>query len=78
MEIVNTNSVNMYNYLNSNLLNPYIFIIVILIVVSLFVYLGNTNNSFINSDDNDSNMRVIIIVGLGFSIHPNQAFHLRK
>ena len=59
MEIVNTTSttdpVNMYNYLNSYILNPIVFIIIFLVVVSYYVFssslesgsssLGNENGS---------------------------------
>ena len=59
MEVVNTTSttdpVNMYNYLNSYILNPIVFIIIFLVVVSYYVFssslesgsssLGNENGS---------------------------------
>ena len=59
MEVVNTTSttdpVNMYNYLNSYILNPVVFIIIFLVVVSYYVFssslesgsssLGNENGS---------------------------------
>jgi len=64
MEIVNADTENMYNYVNNYLLNPYVFIIVILITVGLFVYLGNTNNSIVNNNSNETNMRVIIIIAI--------------
>ena len=41
MEVVNTTStidpVNMYNYLNNYILNPTVFIIIILIIVNMFI-----------------------------------------
>jgi len=52
MEIINTTStadpLNMYNYLNSYILNPINFIIILLVIVSFFVFsssLGNGNES---------------------------------
>jgi len=59
MEVVNTTSttdpVNMYNYLNSYILNPIVFIIIFLVLVSYYVFssslesdslsLGNENGS---------------------------------
>ena len=42
MEVVNTTSttdpVNMYNYLNSYILNPIVFIIIFLVLVSYYVF----------------------------------------
>jgi hypothetical protein len=55
MEVVNTSSttdpVNMYNYLNNFILNPIVFIIILLIILSyyLFASLGNENGTPIMS-----------------------------
>lgn len=76
MEVVSTTSttdpVNMYNYLNSYVLNPMVFVIILLIIIAFFVFsssLGNgssslsgsnTFNSF-NTSDSSSNIIGIII-----------------
>ena len=66
MEVVNTTTttdpVNMYNYLNSYILNPMVFIILFLIIVAYYVFsyssLGNNEN---NNGSGTSIMGVIII-----------------
>jgi hypothetical protein len=77
MEVVSTTSttdpVNMYNYLNSYVLNPMVFLVILLIIIAYFVFsssLGNgasslnsgsnTFNSF-NTSDSSSNIIGIII-----------------
>jgi len=74
MEVVNTTSttdpVNMYNYLNSYILNPMVFIIILLVLVTYFVFssslgsgsvgLGNSQNS--SSDIGSNTMGIIIVV----------------
>ena len=62
MEVVNTTStidpVNMYNYLNSYILNPIVFVIIILIIISYFVFsssLGSGESYLGNGDDASSN-----------------------
>jgi len=49
MEVVNTTStvdpVNMYNYLNGFILNPIVFIIVLLIIVAYFLFAYSLTNS---------------------------------
>ena len=74
MEIVNTTSttdpVNMYNYLNSYILNPIVFIIIFLIIVAYFVFLSSLgsatsslgNSSATNSSSSSSNIFAIIII----------------
>jgi hypothetical protein len=69
MEVVNTTSttdpVNMYNYLNSYILNPIIFIIILLILVSYYAFsssLGNDNDVTSNTNSFGSNIMGIIIV----------------
>ena len=74
---VNTTStvdpVNMYNNLNNFILNPVVFIIVFLIIVSYFILsysLGNNDNSFSN-ESGQSIMSIIIIFVLIFLIIVN-------
>jgi hypothetical protein len=74
MEVVNTTSttdpVNMYNYLNSYILNPMVFIIIFLIIVAYFVFLSSLgsatsslgNSSDTNTSDSSSNIFAIIII----------------
>lgn len=73
MEVVNTtsttNPVNMYNYLNTYILNPMVFIIIFLIIVAYYVFsssafnnpngLGNIQGS--NSNSGINIMSIIII-----------------
>ena len=53
MEVVNTSTttdpVNMYNYLNSYILNPMVFIIIFLIIVAYYVF----SSSLANNGSND-------------------------
>jgi hypothetical protein len=66
MEVVNTSTttdpVNMYNYLNTFILNPMVFIIIFLIIVAYYVFapstLGNTDGT---TNSNGSIMSVIIV-----------------
>jgi hypothetical protein len=69
MEVVNTTSttdpVNMYNYLNSYILNPMVFIIILLIIVAYYVFsssLGNGDGSV--TSDYGSNIMGIIIIAI--------------
>jgi hypothetical protein len=76
MEVVNTtsttNPVTMYNYLNNYILNPMVFIIVFLIIISYYVFssvgtgennLGNMNDfSNVTSGSSNNVMSIIIIV----------------
>jgi heme/copper-type cytochrome/quinol oxidase subunit 2 len=72
MEVVNTTSttdpVNMYNYLNSYILNPMVFIIIFLFVAAYYVFsssLGNgQGNTSGNSSEAGSNIMGIIIVAI--------------
>ncbi len=74
MEVVNTTSttdpVNMYNYLNSYILNPMGFIIILLIVVAYYVFsssLGSDSSgapSLGNGDDVGSTVMGIIIIAI--------------
>jgi len=75
MEVVNTtsttNPVNMYNYLNTYILNPMVFIIIFLIIVAYYVFssssfsssngLGNITGSTSNSNSGINIMSIIII-----------------
>ena len=74
MEVVNTTSttdpVNMYNYLNSYILNPMVFIIILLILVAYYVFsssLGSGSSGAAdlgNGDDIGTNIMGIIIVAI--------------
>ena len=76
MEVVNTTSttdpVNMYNYLNSYILNPMVFIIILLIVVAYYVFsssLGSGSSGApgapgLGNGDDGSNVMGIIIVAI--------------
>ena len=74
MEVVNTTSttdpVNMYNYLNSYILNPMVFIIILLILVAYYVFsssLGSDSSGapgLGNGDDSGSTVMGIIIVAI--------------
>jgi hypothetical protein len=70
MEVVNTTSttdpVNMYNYLNSYILNPMVFIIILIIILSYYLFssdavsgLGNTQGT---SSDGSNLMGIVIVV----------------
>jgi hypothetical protein len=68
MEVVNTTSttdpVNMYNYLNSYIMNPMVFIIIFLIIVAYYTFsssLGNNNNISDSNSSTGSNIMGIII-----------------
>jgi len=73
MEVVNTTSttdpVNMYNYLNSYILNPTIFIIILLVIATYYIFsssLGSGSSSLGNSPDSSSDkgssiMGIIIV-----------------
>jgi len=72
MEVINTTTtadpVNMYNYLNSYILNPIVFIIIFLIIVVYYVFsssLGSESpglgNEQIGSDSSSTIMTTIII-----------------
>jgi len=73
MEVVNTSTttdpVNMYNYLNSYILNPMVFIIIFLIIVAYYVFsssLANTGNdgSITGISGNMSSIMGIIIIAI--------------
>jgi hypothetical protein len=69
MEVVNTTSttdpVNMYNYLNSYIMNPMIFIIIFLIIVAYYVFsssLGNSDSISGTEGTTGQNIMAIIII----------------
>jgi len=74
MEVVNTTSttdpVNMYNYLNSYILNPIVFIIIFLVIVAYFIFsssLGNgtgaaTIGTASSSSDTNGSQKIIGII----------------
>jgi hypothetical protein len=71
MEVVNTTSttdpVNMYNYLNSFILNPMVFITMLLIIVAFYVFsssLDSGSSGLGNGNDSGSNIMGIIIVAI--------------
>ena len=69
MEVVNTTSttdpVNMYNYLNSYILNPMVFIIILLIIVAFYVFSSSLDNGSSGlGNDSGSNIMGIIIVAI--------------
>jgi hypothetical protein len=75
MEVVNTTTttdpVNMYNYLNSYMLNPKIFIILFLIIIAFFVFsssLGNGTQGLVNQSVTESNTTTDILGTLIFGI----------
>lgn len=69
MEVVNTSTttdpVNMYNYLNVYLMNPMVFIIILLIIVGYYVFLGReTQPSTMNGSSSGGIFGIIIAVVL--------------
>ena len=72
MEVVNTTStidpVNMYNYLNNYILNPTVFIIIILIIVAFFVFSSSLDTNEVGlgneNDSTGSNIMGIIVVAI--------------
>ena len=73
MEVVNTttttNPVNMYNYLNSYIMNPIVFIILLLVIIAFYMFsssLGETTSSFgVDSGSSAGSSRIIgIIIGI--------------
>jgi hypothetical protein len=69
MEVVNTSTttdpVNMYNYMNSFFMNPVVFIIIILIIISYYVFSSNLGTGYQDSatfnSDSGGTLGVIII-----------------
>ena len=71
MEVVNTTSttdpVNMYDYLNNYILNPMVFIIILLIIISYYVFsssLGNGNGETSETSFGSNIMGIIVIIVL--------------
>jgi magnesium-transporting ATPase (P-type) len=68
MEVVNTTTttdpVNMYNYLNSYILNPFVFIVIFLILVAYYVFSSPLGNNDGGDYSQDSSIMGIIIVAI--------------
>lgn len=74
MEVVNTTSttdpVNMYNYLNSYILNPMVFIIILLVIVSYYGFSSSLSSgasslgNIQGTSDSGSNLMGMIIVAI--------------
>jgi len=68
MEVVNTTTttdpVNMYNYLNSYILNPFVFIVIFLILVAYYVFSSSLGNNDGADYSQGSNIMGIIIVAI--------------
>lgn len=68
MEVVNTTSiadpVNMYNYLNSYILNPLVFIIIFLILVVYYVFSSSSTSDLGNEENGGTTLMGIIIVAI--------------
>lgn len=66
MEVVNTTSttdpVNMYNYLNTYILNPMVFIIILIIILSYYLFSSDAVSGLGNSQDSSSGSNVMGIV----------------
>ena len=66
MEVVNTttttNPVNMYNYLNSYIMNPMIFIILILIIVAYYAFSSSLGTGILGNSEGEKNGGGIISV----------------
>ena len=69
-----TDPVNMYNYMNNFVSNPIVFIIILLVIISYFVFfstLGNNQNEGFGMDSSDtkySNWQHIFIILIGVVI----------
>ena len=68
MEVVNTTSttdpVNMYNYLNSYIMNPIVFIIIFLVILAYYVFsasLGSETSILVNQGNSSNIMGIIVI-----------------
>lgn len=71
MEVVNTTTttdpVNMYNYLNSYIMNPIVFIIIILVIVSYYAFsstLGTGSESTMGLESNGGGILGVIIIAI--------------
>lgn len=83
MEVVNTTTttdpVNMYNYLNAYLMNPIIFIIILLIVVGYYVFSSSLGTGIQSSSSNSNSggifgIIMIVILVILISINALQYF----
>lgn len=78
MEVVNTTSttdpVNMYNYLNTYILNPMVFIIILIIILSYYLFSSDAVTGLGNSQDSSTGsnvMGIVILVILAFLLIVN-------
>jgi hypothetical protein len=77
MEVVNTTTtidpVNMYNYLNSYIMNPMVLIIIILIVVAYYIFSASLGSGSLDTSTDSSNglFWILIIVILVILIFVN-------
>jgi hypothetical protein len=72
MEVVNTSTttdpVNMYNYLNSYILNPIVFVIILLILIAYYVFSSSLGTGIFglgneyDSDSGTSIMGIIVVI----------------
>jgi hypothetical protein len=66
MEVVSTTSttdpVNMYNYLNTYILNPMVFIIILIIILSYYLFSSDAVTGLGNSQDSSTGSNVMGIV----------------
>jgi len=66
MEVVNTTTttdpVNMYNNFNNFIMNPLVFVIVILIVVSYYAFSSSLGDGNLGSDDSNSGGKLLGII----------------
>ena len=85
MEVVNTTSttdpVNMYNYLNTYILNPMVFIIILIIILSYYLFssdavsgLGNSQLSSSSSGSNVMGIIILVILACLFIVNALQYF----
>ena len=77
MEVVNTTStidpVNMYNYLNTYILNPIVFIIIFLILIAYYI-LSNSGNNDTSNSSSIIGFIIIAIVIIFITINAFQYF----
>lgn len=85
MEVVNTTSttdpVNMYNYLNTYILNPMVFIIILIIILSYYLFssdavsgLGNIQPSSSSSGSNIFGIIILVILACLLIVNALQYF----
>jgi len=83
MEVVNTTSttdpVNMYNYLNTYILNPMVFIIILIIILSYYLFSSDAvsglgNNQPSSSGSNVMGIIILVILACLFIVNALQYF----